>query len=110
MPQTKTKYNSRKTEYNGVLYDSKKEAEFAECLDWRLRAHDLKSWSRQVPFPIVINGIKCFSLILDFEVINNDGSHSYYDVKGYKKGDAYARFTLKKKCVEAMYNIKIEEV
>jgi hypothetical protein len=37
--RTKSKYNNVRTEYNGIKYDSKLEAQTAEELDWRLKFH-----------------------------------------------------------------------
>ena len=104
------KYNARKTEYNGNVYDSKKEAIFAQELDLKQRAGLIHGYNRQVPFEAVINGKKCFKYILDFEVLNKDDTVSYIDIKGYTKGPAYAMFRLKKKVIDAIYGINIEVV
>jgi hypothetical protein len=42
------KFNAKKTEYNGLRYDSKLEVEKAMELDWMLKAKEIKSWERQV--------------------------------------------------------------
>ena len=41
---------AKRTDYNGAVYDSKLEAGYAQELDLRIRAKDLKSWERQVAF------------------------------------------------------------
>ena len=42
-------------------------------------------------------------------VIYANGTKKIIDVKGLKKGSAYQLFKLKKKIVEALYNIEIIE-
>ncbi len=48
------KFNARRTEYNGVVYDSKAEASFAQCLDLLSHAESpmcrVAWWIRQVKF------------------------------------------------------------
>ena len=100
------KYRNIKTMYNGVLYDSMREASYAQELDLRVRAKDIITWSGQPKFPIVVNGQKICTYIADFEVINKDGSVDYIDVKGVST----AVFKLKWKLVKALYpgmNFKI---
>lgn len=103
------KYNAQKTEYNGVKFDSKKEAEYARKLDV-LTNTTVKSYETQIRMPIVINGLKVCTYICDFKVAYLDGTEEYIDVKGMKSGCAYQMFRLKKKLVEAVYNIVIKEV
>ena len=103
LSQGKTnKYKNIKTEYNGVIYDSRKEATRAQELDLLLKAGIISNLQRQVSFPIVINGKKVFSYIADF-VYTEKGKQVVEDVKGVKT----AIFNLKKKCVEAEYGIEI---
>ena len=72
---------------------------------------DFKS---QVKYDIVVNGIHIAYYYLDFEVKNNDGSFEHIDIKGKdKKTNKFIKtsvFALKKRLVEAIYNIKITMV
>ena len=43
----RAKYGNQRTEYNGHMYDSKAEAEYAERLDWRERAGEVRNVRRQ---------------------------------------------------------------
>ena len=110
----RNKYGARRVEYNGVVYDSKKEAGFARMLDILKGSPELKhkvvSYKTQIRYDLIANGISCGFYKLDFEVHYADGRVRHVDVKGYKKGCAYQMFRLKKKIVEAIYGIKIEEV
>lgn len=109
---TRSKYNNKKTIYNGVEYQSKKEAKYAEGLDLALLEKGpgrLLKWERQIRYPIIINEMKVCDYILDFRLYYKDRIE-YVDVKGMKKGPAYAMFRLKSKLMKAVYNIDITEV
>lgn len=108
------KYNARRTEYNGRVFDSKKEADFARHLESLRHAH--KESERvviieyQIPYPVYIKNKHVFTYIADFRVRYKDKREEVFDVKGMKSGAAYEMFRLKKKCVEAYYSIEVKEV
>lgn len=106
---TYSKYGNKRTEYKGVLYDSKREADHARLLDTLRSAVNPKDrvveWRRQIPFAASINGKKCFTYIADFFVRYADGREEVIDVKGMRT-DVYK---LKKKVIEALYGITIIE-
>lgn len=104
------KYSNTFTEYGGRKYHSAKEAKYAEELDWRLKGKNIASWEAQVRLPIIINGEKICTYILDFLITYPDGTKEYIDVKGYKKGVAYQYFKIKSKLLKAIHNIEIKEV
>lgn len=105
-----SKLRNIKTEYNGRKYDSKKEAKRAYELDTLLSLKLIKSYEPQFIIRIEHNGVKICKYICDFRIVNLDGSVTYEDVKGYKKGNAYSMFRLKKKLVLAFHNINIIEI
>ena len=76
--QRKNKYGAVKTEYNGVKYDSKREANRAAQLDLMLRAGEILGWARQVQF-VLPGGVKHR---VDFIVFHTDGTHHLEDAKG----------------------------
>ena len=104
-----SKYRNVKTEYDGVLYDSKKEAAYARLLDTMRKATHpsdrVYRVERQVPFPVVLNGKKICVYRADFVVTYADGREQVIDVKGMKT----AIYRLKKKLVEAQYGFEIHE-
>lgn len=107
------KYQNIKATYNGVEYDSTKEADFAASLDAQKDdrgKNKVLKWQRQVKYSIDIDGQHICNYFLDFKVWRASGEINHYDIKGYKKGQAYSLFRLKKKLVEAIHKIKIEEV
>ena len=76
------KHRNVRTEYNGVVYQSAKEARYAAELDLRVRAHDIHSWYRQVSLPLSINGKLICKYVIDFIIYHNDGTMEYVEVKG----------------------------
>ena len=111
---TNNKFGAKKTEYDGIMYDSRKEAEFARTLHRCGLAKNAKDRVifvlPQFKFDFYVKDKKIFTYICDFKVQYADGSWKYFDVKGYKKGAAYNIFIIKKKCIEAQENIVILEV
>ena len=72
------KYKARSTVYNGNQYHSLFEAGYAQGLDLRQKAGDIKEWKRQVRFSLYgKNGGHICDYILDFVITNNDGTLSY---------------------------------
>lgn len=106
-PKKKTKYGNVKTEVDSFVFDSKKEAKFYEALKLRNKAGEVDSITLQPKFPIIINGIKCCDVVLDFSCRDTlTGKVHFIDVKGHHT----ALSKLKKKLVEALYGINVEWV
>lgn len=103
------KHNNKPITYNGIWYQSTKEGKYAMNLDLKVKAAMIKSWTRQIPFDIVVNGIHICKYICDFRVVNNDDSIEFIDIKGNKKGGVYRMFSIKKALVKALHNIDIIE-
>lgn len=77
------KYGAIKTEYNGVKYDSKAEAKYAEILDGLLAEGKIKKISRQVVYPLADRkGKNRLRYVADFVVEKLDGTLAVIDVKG----------------------------
>lgn len=111
------KYKNRKVIVDGELFDSKKEA-----LRWRQlksleKIHAISDLQRQVKYTLIpsqkdesgkVVEQKC-SYIADF-VYHQNGQIVVEDVKGYRKGGAYAVFTIKRKLMLEKYGIRVKEV
>jgi hypothetical protein len=102
--RTQTKYRNTRTEYNSVMYDSRKEADRAWELDQMLKAGIITGYRRQVPYTLP-GGIVYKA---DFVVIYPDGHEEIEDVKG---GEATktAVYRMKKKLMASIGNF-IREV
>lgn len=96
------KYGAKKTEYNGFMFDSKKEADYCRSLDYLKLAGKLISYDKQVRIRCEINDKKICDYIVDFVVTYKDRIE-YIDVKGFKT----PVFNLKKKLVESLHPFEI---
>lgn len=107
--RVKNKYNAQKTEAIGRKYDSKLEASYARKL------HDLKEggliafWLEQVNFPLPGN-VKFRLDFLEFWFNEPDDYSSFDLVATEVKGRPTKDYIIKKKQVEELYQIKINEV
>ena len=97
----KHKFGARVTERNGLKFHSKKEAEYYDRLVLSQKAGTVLFFLMQVPFHLPGN----VKYIVDFQVFMADGSVHFIDVKGHST----AQYISKKKMVEALYPVEIEE-
>lgn len=102
----KGKYNNIKTEVDGLLFDSKKEAARYIELKHLVRAGQISDLQRQVKFKLEVNGEKICNYLADFTYTNHRGENVTEDVKGILT-DVYR---LKKKLMKAIHGIEIKEV
>jgi hypothetical protein len=79
-----SKFGSIKQTYNGYNYDSKKEAEYAAELDWRIKAGEITAWTRQHKLELRVNGQLICKYYVDFAVELPDGTIEFHEVKGYE--------------------------
>ena len=114
---TQNKYKNKKVMIDGELFDSKKEAIRYQQLKSLEKIHAISDLQRQVKYTLIPsqkdeNGKvieqKC-SYIADF-VYRQNGQIVVEDVKGYRKGGAYAVFAIKRKLMLQKYGIKVKEV
>jgi hypothetical protein len=113
----KPKYNSKKAEVDGIVFDSKKEANFYQELLMLQRAGEVINIERQVKYPYFatyarnnmefddITYTKPGFYKADFVVTYKDGHKDVIDIKGFRT----LEFRRKKKIVEAIYGITIIE-
>ncbi len=80
--RTKSKYNNKTKLYNGRTYDSIREANHAEELDWRINAKEVKEVIPQYKIDLRVNGRHITNYYVDFKVIMIDGSIQFHEVKG----------------------------
>jgi len=78
----KTKYNNKKCNVNGKIYDSRGEADYGMELELRKKAGDIKDYKEQVPIDIIFNGVKITRYKIDFEILHNDDTIEYIEYKG----------------------------
>lgn len=104
-----SKYGNIKTEHNGRVFDSKREANHAGILDALRRAKEpaqrVAAVQYQYRIPIIVNGVKIAVYVADFYVSFADGHNEIHETKGFRTRE----YILKKKLVEAIYGEKILE-
>lgn len=96
------KFNAKPTVYDGIRFDSKKEGNYYLDLKLRIKAGEVIFFLRQVPFYLPGGG----KLVLDFLEFHKDGTAHFVDVKGMKTES----YKFKKKQVEHLFPIEIEEI
>lgn len=102
----RSKYRAVRTVVDGTTFDSKAEARrYAELKAGELGGlvHDLEL---QPEYPIVVAGRRICVYRADFRYYHIDGELFVEDVKGFKT----PVYRLKKKLVEAQYDIQIREI
>lgn len=78
--------NNIPTLYDGVLYPSKAEAQYAQRLDKLKSEGKILEWRRQVPFK-VYDGDKDYKMIVDFLVTFKDRQEIHEVKRGYYSED-----------------------
>ena len=105
------KYNAKRTEVNGIMFASKREAAVYGQLRLRQRAGEIRHLICHPRWPMEVNGIKIGNYTADFMFVDADtpiGKCRVIDVKSKAtaKGEA---FRLRKKLFEALYpELKLE--
>ena len=105
------KFGAKKVTDGGITFDSK--AEHARYLS--LKAEEfrgrIEALRVHVPYPLMVNGQKVCDYVADFSYRRVDGdtrTHVLEDVKGLRKGSAWAVFRLKARLFEAIHKYEIE--
>jgi hypothetical protein len=92
------KYRNEPTWYNGIRYDSKREAEFAKNLDLSKHAQGsdrVESWDRQIRFPLVVNNVTVGHMVVDFLVYYTDRRKELVEIKSTATQTPLFKFKLK---------------
>jgi hypothetical protein len=105
----KSKFHNVRTETDGILFDSKAEADRYWQLKILHRVGRITELVLQPEFPITVNGITVAKYIADFEYTDDQGRRVIEDVKS-PATSRHPLFRLKKKLVEALHGITITEV
>jgi hypothetical protein len=103
----KSKFGNVKTEIDGHVFASKREANRYSELKLLQMAGKINKLQLQVPFDCCVGGKKICKYIADFVYCDLEtGSIVIEDAKGFKT----SVYKLKKKMVEAIFNVRIIEV
>lgn len=124
-----SKYHSKKVVVDGIEFDSRKESERFLVLKARERIGEITNLQLQVPFLLIpsqhetVIGYtktgkeKTYNKLIERKVIyiadfvyECNGEVIVEDVKGYRSGQAYQIYKLKRKLMLWRHGIKIQEV
>lgn len=106
----KHKYGNRKTEVDGIRFDSAKEAGRYKELLLRQRAGEIRDLVLQPLYPLIVNGVLIAHYKGDFRYVDvGTGSTIVEDVKSVATARDKA-YRLKWKLVKALYGITVVEV
>lgn len=97
--RSKSKYKNKSKTYNGRTYDSIREANHAEELDWRKMKGEIKEIIPQYKISLDISKYHIANYYVDFKVVLADGEIEYHEVKGFQT----EIWRLKWKLTEALY-------
>lgn len=103
------KYRNQPTWVDGVLFDSKKEAERFGHLRMLVQASVIRDLDAHTRFPLVVHGIDCGYYEADFTYIDDDGNRRVEDVKSAATRKL-PTYRLKVKLLWALYGLRVEEV
>lgn len=102
----RSKFNARRTEVDGITFDSKAESRRFSELKLLEKAGEIRGLKCQVKFKISVNGHLICHYICDFEYWEtNTEKHIVEDCKGVRT----PVYRLKKKLMLAIYRIEIKE-
>jgi hypothetical protein len=100
-----TKYHAIRTEVDGIVFPSRKEARRYQELQLAEKAGVISGLERQVKYPLTINGVKVADYICDFRYRERGVGVVVEDTKGMRT----PVYRLKKKIMKALYDIDILE-
>lgn len=125
----RNKYFNKHVTVDGIDFDSQREAQRYWELCKLEKAGEITNLQLQLPFVLIPTqrepdipykrGFgykqgriieKSVTYIADFAYTTKDGEFVVEDVKGYRKGQAYAVFSIKRKLMLYVYHIRIKEV
>ena len=104
VPSKRSKYGNKKTEVDGITFDSKAEARRYGELKLLERAGEIRSLELQPSFALEVNGVHVCRYIGDFRYVDmRDSSIVVEDVKGVETKE----FRIKKKLMQAIHGISV---
>ncbi len=103
--QKKSKYGSKRVEYDGIKFHSQKECSRYKVLEMLLERGEIKDLKLQVKFELKVNNELIEKYVADFTYLDKQGNYIVEDTKGFKTAD-YKR---KKKWMKTVHGIEIFE-
>lgn len=105
--KSRKKYRNKPTRRDGILFDSKAEADRWSELKMREKIGDVSGIERQVAYKFVVNGVPICSYRLDFKYKDRNGHTVFEDVKN--RQTVTRLYLAKKQLMLALFGISIKE-
>lgn len=107
-----SKYGNKRTEVDGIVFASKKEAARYQELRLLEKAGKISTLVLQPRFDLKVNGFKVCTYVGDFlyNDLGGKGSGAWISVLEDVKGVKTPAYRLKKKLMKAVLGIEIQEV
>jgi hypothetical protein len=110
----RSKFNARKTERDGILFDSKREADTWPLIRAMRDREQIFNLERQKTYTLVVNGVHICNYRSDFEwdefatpdPTNMAERHVVADVKGFRTRE----YLIKRALMKAIHGIEIREL
>lgn len=80
--ERQNKYGAHSATFMGRKYHSTAEAEYAQGLELRKRAGEIKEWTPQFKVPLYVHEVLISTYYADFFIVYADGSEEIVEVKG----------------------------
>ena len=94
------KYKAEKQSFGGRIYHSKKEADYAVNLAWKMKAGEIKEITPQYKIDIRVNGKHITNYYIDFRVVYSDDSVELIEVKGFETPEWLLKWRLTEALVD----------
>ena len=133
-PEKRNKYGNNRTEVDGIMFHSAKEAKRYKDLKLMEKADEIRNLRLQVPFDLEVNGVKICRYVADFvyeeEYLEIQGHKETYKTRGVfdisstrfdkpvkkwrqvvedVKGHSTREYQIKKRLMKAIYGKEIRE-
>lgn len=108
LPNTPPKYRNKATVFEGLKFDSKREASRWRELQLLQRSGRIRNLQRQVKYRLEVNGVLICTYTADFEY-EELGRGAWAKVTEDSKGYANDRWPMKKKLMRACHGIEVRE-
>ena len=89
-----SKFGNTPKFFNGRLYHSIKEANYAATLELLKKAGEIKDYTPQYKLRLDVNGVHICNIIVDFLVIGKYGRKELHECKGFPTKDWKIKFKL----------------
>jgi hypothetical protein len=100
------KYGAKKTEVDGVVFDSQREANRYIQLRYLLNSGEIRELQLQVAFELNEGGTHSLRYVADFTYYTKDGEYVVEDSKGFRTKE----YRKKRKLMKEVLGIEVREV